>query len=70
MLRGVRDGIGIRPVRRGPGKLGHSGVWDRRARELLLEVALQLQTERMSSRIVLSQERLKSRRSKGSARGS
>jgi hypothetical protein len=32
----VRDGIGIRPVGRGPGKLGHSGIRNRRARELLL----------------------------------
>lgn len=66
--RGVRDQIGIRPVGRRPGKLGHSGVLDRGARELLLKVSLQLQTERVPTRLILSQERLKGRRSKGSTR--
>lgn len=69
-LLSVRDVVGIRPVGRRPGKLGHSGVWNRGARELLLKVTLQLQTEGVSSRMVLSQEGLESRRSKGSTRGS
>lgn len=60
---------GVRPVGRRPGKLGHSGVLNRRTRELLLEMALQLQTERVSSRVILRQKGLEGRRPMGSVRG-
>jgi hypothetical protein len=59
----------VGPIRGGPGKLGHSGVWNRRARELLLKVSVQLQIEGVSSRIILRQEWLESRRSKGCVHG-
>lgn len=60
--------VGMRPVRRGPGKLGHSGVLNGRTRELLLEMALQLQAKRVSSWGILRQKGLESRRPKGSIR--
>lgn len=58
---------GVGPVRGGPGKLGYS--WILRTKVLLLEVTLQLQTERVSTGFVLRQEWLESRRSRGRVHG-
>ena len=60
---------GMRPVGRRPGKLGHSGVLYGGTRELLLKMTVQLQAERVSSRIILRQERLEGRRPMDSIRG-
>lgn len=68
MVRGVLQ-VGVRPVGRRPGKLGYSGVRRGRTRELLLEMTLQLQGEGVSSRVVLCQKGLESRRLRGSTRG-
>jgi hypothetical protein len=57
----------VGPIRGGPGKLGHSRIL--RARVLLLEMTLQLQTEGVSSGVILRQEWLESRRSKGCVHG-
>lgn len=50
-----------RPIGRRPGKLGHSGVRNWRARELLLKVTLQLQAKSVSSGGVVSRDWLRGR---------
>lgn len=61
VLAGVLE-RGVGPIRGGPGKLGDSRI---RARVLLLEMTLQLQTEGVSSGVVLRQKWLECRWSMG-----